>query len=234
MKKAISILLCFLFALTILYPAGVLTTACFGYSFELISVSAFAVAIAVLSVCIVVLDLVFKNTLENKAIQVLLAIITPLSLINAVFYIFKCPQIWVIESVLISAGCCCFLAVKHGKPLALKIVALVLSALMILPIGFFSFIVLIFGDFVQNTVVQTVESPSGEYYAKVVDSDQGALGGDTFVDIYERSGINAIIFKIGKKPQRVYSGNWGEFKNMQIHWKDDRCLVINSVEHEIE
>ena len=234
MKKAISILMCLLFALTILYPAGVIITACLGYSFELISVSAFAVAIAVLSVCIVILDLVFKKQLESKTVQILLAIITPLSLINAVFYIFECPQIWVIANVLVSVGCCCFLAVKHGKPLALKIVALALSALMVLPIGFFSFIALFFGNIGQDTVVQTVESPSGKYYAQVIDSDQGALGGDTLVVVYEESKISAILFKIEKKPQMVYFGDWGEFKNMQIHWKDDRCLVINSVEYEIE
>lgn len=175
MKKAISILMCVLLSLTILYPAGVVITACFGYSFELISVSAFAIALAVLSVCIVILDLVFKNQLESKMVQILPAIITPLSLINAVFYIFECPQILVIASVLLSAGCCCYLTVKYGNPLTLKVVTLVLSALMILPICFFSFIALIFGNIGQNTVVQTVESPSGKYYAQVIDSDQGAL-----------------------------------------------------------
>ena len=231
MKKAISILMCLLFALTILYPAGVIITACFGYSFELISISAFAIAIAAISVCIVVLDLICKNTLENNTIRILLAIITPFSLINAVFYIFECPQIWVIASVLLSAGCCCYLTVKYGKPLTLKVVTLVLSALMILPICFFSFIALIFG---QNTVVQTVESPSGKYYAQVIDSDQGALGGDTLVDVYQDCGINALVFRIEKKPQRVYFGEWDEFNNMQIHWKDDNCLVINSVEYEIK
>ena len=234
MKKAISILMCILLSLTILYPAGVVITACFGYSFELVSVSAFAIAIAALSVCIVVLDLICKNTLENNTIRILLAIITPLSLINAVFYIFKCSQICVIVSVLLSAGCCCYLTVKYGKPLILKVVALVLSALIILPIGFFSFIALIFGNIGQNRVVQTVESPSSKYYAQVIDSDQGALGGNVLVDVYEKSKINAILFKIEKKPQRVYFGDWDEFENMQIHWKDDNCLVINSVEYEIE
>ena len=65
MKKAISILMCLLFVLTILYPAGVIITARFGYSFQLISVSAFAIAIAVLSVCIVILDLVFNTALNR-------------------------------------------------------------------------------------------------------------------------------------------------------------------------
>lgn len=234
MKKAISVLTYMLFVLTILYPVGFLITAFVGYSFKLISVTAFAAALAALSLFVVILDTVFKNTLENKVNHVLLAIITPLSLINAVFYIFECPQIWVIASVLFSAGCSCFLAVKYGKPLILKNAALVLSALMILPIGFFSFIALIFGNIGQNTVVRTVESPNGKYYAQVIDSDQGALGGDTLVDVYKKSGINLILFKIEKKPQKVYFGDWGDFDNMQIYWKDDNCLVINSVEYQIK
>lgn len=82
--------------------------------------------------------------------------------------------------------------------------------------------------------MKTVESPSGKYYAQVIDSDQGALGGDTLVDVYQDCEKTALIFKVDKKPQRVYSGDWGEFENMQIDWKDDNCLVINSVEYEIQ
>jgi len=234
MKKAISILICLLFILTALFPAGVLVSACIGYTFELVSVSAFAVFTALLSVCIVVLDFVFKNGLDNKAIQILSAVITPISLINAVFYIVECSKIWIVACVMICAGCCCSLTIKHGKPTALKRIALALSALMALPIGFFSFMALIFGNFGQDTVVQTVGSPSGRYYAEVLSSDQGALGGDTLVNVYEHSEINAVFFKIAKKPQCVYFGDWYEFENMQLHWKDDHCLVINSVEYEIE
>ena len=228
MKKAVIWLL---FVLTILFPAGTVITACFGYTFKLISVSAFAVTIAALSVYAV---FVVKNVSENKTIQVLLAMITPLSLINAVFYILESPQIWVIASALISVGCCCCLTVKYGKPVSLKIVTLVLFALMILPIGFISFIALIFGNIGLNTVVQAVESPSGKYYAQVIDSDQGALGGDTRVDVYQKSGINVVLFRIEKKPQRVYMGDWGEYKTMRIYWKGEGCLVINAVEYEIE
>ena len=121
MKKVKSILMWLLFILTILYPSGVLITAGFGYDFELISISAFAIIIAVLSVGLVVFNCVYKNTLENKALHILFAIISPLSLINAVFYIFECPNIWVIVSLLISSGCCFYLTIKYGKPLAFKI-----------------------------------------------------------------------------------------------------------------
>ena len=234
MKRIISILWWVLFVMTTLYPAGVIISACFGCTFRLISVMAFAIANALLSVCIVVLGHVGKSTIENKVIQFLLAIITPLSIINAMFCICTSPQFWTIASSVLSVGCCCYLSRKYGEPMALKNIALVLSLLMVWPAVFLSIIISTLGNLSQNTVVQTVESPGGEYYAKVIDSDQGALGGSTFVDVYKNNGINAILFKIESNPQRVYIGDWGEYKKMRVYWKDDGRLVINSVEYEIE
>lgn len=233
MKKAMLILMCLLFAATIFAPVGALVSSCLGYTFELASVSAFAVVLAALSVCVATLSFALKSAVKSRAICVLLAMITPLSLINAVFCLFRCGRIGVVVCVLISAGCCCLLTIRHGRPRALKAVALTLSGLMVVPIGCLCFIALTFGGIGQNTVVQTIESPSGRYYAEVMDSDQGALGGDTFVDVYQQGGVNTILFKAQKKPQRVYAGDWGEFETMQIHWKSDDCLVINAAAYEI-
>ncbi len=141
---------------------------------------------------------------------------------------------WVVASVFITIVCCSILSIKHGKPLVIKVIALILSVLMFLPVGFFGFIAVTFGFIGQNTVVQTVKSPNGNYTAEVIDSDQGALGGDTIVCVYEKSVIDFLIFKVEKKPQRVYLGPWGAFKDMQIYWKNDGCLVINSAEYEIK
>lgn len=226
--------ICLLFTLTVFFPMGVLLSDCFGYTFQLISVSAFAITIGGLSVLLVVFDMFFKAPIENKAACFLLAIISPLSLLNAVFYISRCSGIWVISSVLISVGCCCYLATKHGKPFVIRTVTLILSALMILPICYLGFFVFLFRNIAQNTVSQTVESPSGKYYAQVIINDQGALGGNTLVNVHETCKFDAIAFRIEKKPQRMYCGDWSEFNNMQIYWKDDECLVINSVEYDIE
>lgn len=122
------------------------------------------------------------------------------------------------------------MTVKHGKPLVLKIIALVLSLFMSLPICLVGCVVSVL---VHDTVVQTVGSPDGKYYAEVIVSVQGALGGDTFVDVYGNSEIDCMIFKIRKWTQRVFSGNWSDHINMEIDWKDEQCLVINSVEYEI-
>lgn len=233
MKKAISILGCILFAFIAFLPITVTSFSCFGYTFKLTSYPLFAVITALLAVSEAVLSIKSKEAIQNKAVIILLALATPLSLINTIFYILEGGAASVIASMIICV-CCCYLTIKHGKPLALKITCFVLTALMVLPIGFLGFTALVFGDFGENSVVQKVESPNGAYYAEVINSDQGALGGDTLVDVYENKKIDALIFTISKKSQRVYSGEWGEFEDMEIHWKNDNCLVINSVEYIIE
>lgn len=234
MKKAISISVCILFIFIIFLPFGIIFSDCFGYSFALANYPLFAVITALAAMCTVVLSIKFKDRIENKTVAILPVLATPFALINTAFYMFECGTVSVAACMLICVCCCCYLTVKHGKPTALKIIGLVLSALMLLPVGFFGFTALMFGDFGENTVVQTAEAPNGEYYAQIINSDQGALGGDTFVDVYENREINAIVFKISKQSQRVYRGEWGEFEDMTIYWKNDHCLVINSVEYEIQ
>lgn len=234
MKKRNVILGYLLFVLTILFPLGVSISTCFGYTFELVSISVFAIVIAVISIVLCILSCAEKKPYKSGVLGVIFAILIPLSIVNAVFFILKCPKVWVVISVFIAIGCSAYLTINHGTPRLLKIIMCVLSAILILPVGFLGFISLIFGNIGQSTVVQAVESPNSVYYAEVIDSDQGALGGDTLVEVYENTEINLLIFKIFKKPQRVYHGEWGEFKDMDIYWKDDRCLVINSVEYPIE
>ena len=231
MKKVISFLIFLLFTLTALYPAGSLIASCFGYSFKLMGIPVFAVSSAIISICIVVLDGVYKIAL-NKLVQILLAVITPISLINVVLCAIESPHTWTIVGTLVSTGCCVYLMIKNGKPLFLKILSGAVSAFMFSPVCLMCFFSLI--DFGLNTVVEKIESPSGKYYVQVVDSDQGALGGDTFVDVYKLGEVNLFLCKFEKQTQRVYHGEWREYENMQIYWKDDSCLVINSVEYEIE
>jgi hypothetical protein len=84
-------------------------------------------------------------------------------------------------------------------------------------------------------VVKSVTSPQNVYVAEVIDSDQGALGGDTFVTVQNLSKtINLFVVKFSKAPVSIYSGEWGEFKNMQIQWEDEHRLTINGKEYYID
>lgn len=233
MKRTISILSYVLIACIAIVPLGIAALSCFGYTFTDFSVSAFAVVDAVLAVCVVKLNAANENTIKNKAICILLAIVMPLSLVNVSICLDRQSHVLVLISGWVCICCCGYLTIKYAKPKILKIVALILAGLLAMPIGLFSLFAVFF-PIGQNTVVKTVESPSGRYYAQVIDSDQGALGGDTIVNVHEKSVINLLLLQIEKKPQQVYFGDWGAFKNMKIYWKNDHCIVVNSVEHEIE
>lgn len=233
MKKVIKFLLCLLFALTLLFPVGALVSAFFGYTFELTSVLAVSAVIAVISVFTVIFSIISKDKIFNKGIIILSYILFPLSFINAVICIFESGQLSVAVCVFISVVCCFFIMIRNSISKVRKIIVSVLFSLMSAFVIFFAFIVLMFGNIGQNTVIKSIDSPSGNLYAQVIDSDQGALGGDTLVDVYEKREIDTFIFKLKDKPQRVYLGEWREYESMHISWKDDKCLVINSVEYEI-
>lgn len=233
MKKGLSSLLCLLFVLTILFPVGALVSACFGYTFQLTDILSVSVIIATISVLTVIFSIISKDKISNKGIIILSYILFPLSFINAVIYIFESGRISVATCMFVSFVCMSFLMIKGIKRKTSKIFASVLCALMAAFVFFFSFMMLMFGNIGQNTVVKSVDSPNGGLYAQVVDCDQGALGGDTIVDVYEKRDIDVFVFKLKDKPQRVFVGEWGEFEKMEIHWKNDNCLVIDSVEYEI-
>ena len=234
MKKVIPILIYVLFGLTLVLPLGTVLSACFGYSFELCSAPVFAVMIAVVSAVIVVLDFILKNKYTNQAAIIISAIIIPFSLINAVFFIFVSQSVFVGICMTVSLAGCVHITLEYGDNAILKALSIILAALMLLPACLISFLVLVFGDFGVNTVVKTVESPNESYYAEVIYADQGALGGDFFVRVCEDKGFNALIFKLKKAPIRINTGEISGVSNMNIYWKDDNCLVINSKTHKMK
>jgi hypothetical protein len=79
--------------------------------------------------------------------------------------------------------------------------------------------------------VNTIDSPSGKYYIEVIDVDAGATGASTLVEVNEKYKIDLVILKITKKSRIIYNGRIDEYKNMEVYWKDDSCVVINSKEY---
>ncbi len=113
------------------------------------------------------------------------------------------------------------------KRIVITFLCFLFSLIIFVSIGIFS----LFGNITQNTVIKTVKSPKEKHYAQVIACDQGALGGNTLVYVCESE---PFIFKIKRLPKKIYQGEWGEFEDMKIYWKEDNCLVINSAEYEIE
>ena len=122
MRKAMIFLLCLLFTMTILFPVGALVSACFGYTFELTSVLAFSVIIAVISVFTVIFAVISKDKIINKGIIILSYILLPLSFINAVIYIFESGELLVAICMLVSAVCCFFIMIRNIMSTVSKII----------------------------------------------------------------------------------------------------------------
>jgi uncharacterized membrane protein len=53
---------------------------------------------------------------------------------------------------------------------------------------------------------------------RITDSDGGATGGETFVDLYSAHGF---------REQSLYSGGWKSVKPSDIQWKSDTELTIH-------
>ena len=101
----------------------------------------------------------------------------------------------------------------------------ILGTIIVALLGVVLFFVVMIGNIGQKTVVQVLPSPDGTYEARVIDVDQGALGGDTVVEV-ERKGFLT-------RPKRIYIGEWGEWETMEIYWKDETTLVINGVWYDV-
>lgn len=190
--------------------------------------------IAVLSAAISWYLCVSKEEFSRDSAKILASFITPLSMIGMAFLQISSRSYIVFIFAVASLVCNLLLTVSKGDK-DLETMSLIISGLLVIPTLLLLLFGLVFDDFGSENTVKTVESPSGEYYAEVIDCNEGALGGSTFVEIHKNEEDSRPFF-FGKeeKSKRVYSGRWGEFENMEIYWKDDNTLVINSKEYDNE
>jgi hypothetical protein len=106
---------------------------------------------------------------------------------------------------------------------ALKIIAVFISSCLLLVSMLLSMLFLAFGfflsDFGLTEEIRTVPSPKGNYSLVVVNVDQGALGGNTLINV-RRSYLGMVEWK-----RRIYIGRWGEQPN--IEWVGNYEIRVN-------
>lgn len=226
MKKKISVFIplftvSFLPLLTlVLYP--------FGYS---VSLAGYEILSAVSAFICIVSGCLLKNHTPDKTDRIILSFLPFIQFINTIIYVVKSKSALTAVFMAVCFVSCAVISKKIIASDRAKIFSVISSSLMFVVIILFSFFTVFFGNFAVNTVVETINSPNGEYYAEVVDSDQGATGGSTIVYAKKSDCLNFPILKIEKIPQRVYLGEWREYETMDIYWKDEKSLIINSKEY---
>ena len=224
-----------LFGYIVLYPAFLILCIIIGYKFGITYPTIYSVCGVVIAVTTVVLNFIFKDSSKTHTAILLCTLSPVIALIGTVIYVFNYPTLISMICMLLISVCCCILAFKSIKLKRDKIIAVIAYSVSFVFVSFLSGISLLFCSFGSNTVVKIVDSPDGSQYAEIISIDQGALGGGTVVNVNERNkNLSLLLFNISKKPNRVYIGEWGEFENMDVHFKNEECLVIDGTEYEIK
>lgn len=237
MKKLLSIFICALFFFTIFLPLGALIACAFGYSFIVFSYSFFAVVIAAEAATALILSFFCEAEQIKRVYTAFVAFLPILIIVNCGVSFLKCSpnEFAVIEIAMMLAFLfAVILSLKIGRPATLNAVILAVSLVAVIPFVIINLLIFVFAGFGQSTVVEMIPSPDDERWVEVVDNDQGALGGATVVRVCEDKGIDAVVFKVQKNPKRIYVGEWREYLELDIRWKDDDCVIINSKEYVVD
>lgn len=234
MKKTISVASGILLLLYFLLPLGTWITERMGYSFSLRNYVVYAIALAIISVmaiAIVCMDKAGEVALAGRVFSLLLL---PVSLINWLYYVLLSPWKFTVLCMVVCSACALTYMLKYTKQKAAKIITSVICMIMLILLCFLSFLFFLFSDFGSTIVVETVYSPDGAYKVEVISSDQGALGGDTYVNLIDEQGeMDFYMFRISRKPKQLYSGDWDAYQNMVIYWRDNQTLVINDEQYSV-
>lgn len=234
MKNKRSVIVYFLAVINGLYPLLCLISYLFGYSVYL----SFSVVYTLwLAVIFIYSNYSIKKNEEagfSKSARICAAILPLITAVNLGVYVFKYGSL----TIALIMGVClifaAFIAEKVIKGNMGKVLSVVSSGFICLIAVVLSFFTVSSSYLFTKRVEKFILSPDRTYYAEVINIDQGALGGDTVVYVHRSRGVNLFLLSFNKIPQKVYIGEWGEYKTMQIEWKNENCLVIDSKEYDIE
>lgn len=233
MKNKLNIIICVLALSSAFLPLTALILYPFGYSVSLANYNFFAICLAVAFVFSTYCISKKENSETSKTTKIIAVFLPLLSVFNLAVYVFKSKSATVALCMVICIICVAVIAEKIIESKKAKVISVISSGLISAFAVIFSFITVFSAQFGENTVVKVVNSPNRTYYAEVVDIDQGTFGGDTVVYVYRNKNINLKFLCIMKTPQRVYTGDWGEYKTMQLEWKDEKNLVIDEKEYTV-
>lgn len=234
MKRNFSVVFAMLFILYLLIPIGLLISLFTGCSIYLRNNEASAAVLAVLSVMVLIFTWMDKKREITRGGKVCILLLLPLSLINWLYYILSSQWKFTVYFMAVCFCCSWIYVIRYIGNKAIKMAVAAICVLLLIPLTLFSFIDYVFGSFGSRTVVRTIDSPDGRYRAEIIDSDQGALGGNTFVDVYDAySEMNLYFVRVAGRPWRIYAGDWGEYQDMTVSWEDGHTLLIDGVAYEV-
>ena len=222
-----------LFCIHALIPFCLLFSNLFGFAFSLSGYTLFSVICVSFSVLTLVVVFLKTELFLGKMFSRLFGLSLPLCTVEWLFFLTKGDFPYVIACVLVAFVCVVAVNVKLVKSKNAKIIISLSSAASFLFVTFFSVLFMFMGSIGASTVLDTIQSPDGVYYADIIDVDQGAFGGNTVVEVSKKRKADILIFRFEEKGKQMYIGEWNEYDDMEIFWKQNDCLVINSEEYTV-
>lgn len=233
MKKLLPVTPVVLFFLLSFFPFCKVTALLFGFDFCLYSDFAFAAAAAGLS-CVLTGMLFHQNAAPCPNGEIFAALTLPVSLVNLMCFVAIGSNFLILLLIFLPCICSLALFIRFARPVGLAVTAALLAFVLAMLTFLLFVFAAIFSEFGRNTVVKTSFSPHDYHLAQVIESDQGALGGNTLVTVEHRErDLFGLAGRFVKNPVRVYLGEWGEADDMSIYWTDEYTLCINGVSHRI-
>ena len=239
-EKIYSSLFQIAFVLNGFFPICALISTLFGYEFSLFNYP----VMAIITMAVTLVFMVFAKRKRDYVIEhykkIYFPILPVLAFLNFIFY-FKgynseSSYVTIIFSavMILDFVFAVILNFIISDTKARQITNIIAVIVLVIPLIIGLLFVTLFGSIGYVKVVRSVPSPNGEYIAEILDSNQGALGGDTIIQIQEDKGINCLIFKIEKKPNRIYYGEWGEFDDIDVRWENNEVVLIDAVKYPIK
>ncbi|MBQ4516238.1 MAG: hypothetical protein II978_05565 [Clostridia bacterium] len=207
------------------------------------SYAVFGVVYLIISAIIVFFSIKYKNDANkiSKKFAVFLPIIALIYVITLAFSFdlsidYKTYSLLYYEmlfAVTIIFSLIIFFAYCHI--IWLKIVVGVISLGVGALFGFVLFITLIFTNFGESKIIQTISSPNGIYVARFITHDSGALGGDTCVRVRnEKPKMLLFLGSVIQNEQQIWTGVWEKEPNIKWEWEDNDTILINDVGYDVK
>ena len=218
-------------ALAGFFPAVTILLALFGY--EIIMKAPLAIAIlSTVLFCGGFAALQIKPA-KSDGFRFLFGLLPLLCLVNTLFCMMLSNSIAVTLLCFLQAFLGVILMLQKLRTIGAKVTVSILFALGVMFLVMHGFLFFTFGQIGYSQTVTTALSPEGTYRAEVIDSNEGALGGDTLVRIYHVPfHVDLCLVEAQRKPRTVYIGQWGEFETMTLSWQSEQTLLINSTPYQ--
>lgn len=196
--------------------------------------------VSFVSLCMAMVVCVLLGRNKSAACGAGVGLLTGLSAVlcsvSALMFVFIVENAGCMILMFISAVMLLSLMNQSMRLVFVRMAAMLLSVALLIPaitVGPFVVYVPVM-NFGKSTVVMEIPSPDQKYICRVIDNDQGALGGSTqvYVEGHRQYGFGPFYFK--KAPVKLYTGYWGEYQNMQIHWENSDVIVIDGNRYLIE